>query len=188
MNSARHGSQGAGLPHSEIPGSTLALDSPGLIAECHVLHRLSVPRHPPNALTTLEKASMRRTKPSAWNRFSASDHDPISSPSGKPTKPKPIHDVQQPVLGRQNRGQDPPPQPSKPRFPCPSATLPAGAPPPGHPGGGERIRTVDLLVANQALSQLSYTPKTRGQRPEVGCRRSEIRSNLVLDRPLISDP
>ena len=25
-------------------------------------------------------------------------------------------------------------------------------------GGGERIRTVDLLVANQALSQLSYTP------------------------------
>ena len=25
-------------------------------------------------------------------------------------------------------------------------------------GGGERIRTVDLLVANQALSQLSYSP------------------------------
>ncbi len=26
-------------------------------------------------------------------------------------------------------------------------------------GGGERDRTDDLLVANQALSQLSYTPK-----------------------------
>ena len=39
-----------GLPHSEIPGSTIARISPGLIAACHVLHRLSVPRHPPDAL------------------------------------------------------------------------------------------------------------------------------------------
>ena len=39
-----------GLPHSEIPGSTIARISPGLFAACHVLHRLSVPRHPPNAL------------------------------------------------------------------------------------------------------------------------------------------
>ena len=28
-------------PHSEIPGSTVACTSPGLIAACHVLHRLS---------------------------------------------------------------------------------------------------------------------------------------------------
>src|SRR5207244_7748444 len=41
-----------GLPHSEIPGSTIARISPGLFAACHVLHRLSVPRHPPNALTS----------------------------------------------------------------------------------------------------------------------------------------
>src|SRR5689334_6927545 len=40
-----------GLPHSEIPGSTIARISPGLFAACHVLHRLSVPRHPPDALT-----------------------------------------------------------------------------------------------------------------------------------------
>ena len=39
-----------GLPHSEIPGSTIARISPGLVAACHVLHRLSVPRHPPDAL------------------------------------------------------------------------------------------------------------------------------------------
>ena len=39
-----------GLPHSEIPGSTIARISPGLFAACRVLHRLSVPRHPPNAL------------------------------------------------------------------------------------------------------------------------------------------
>src|ERR1700760_850241 len=42
----------AGLPHSEIPGSTIARISPGLFAACHVLHRLSVPRHPPDALTS----------------------------------------------------------------------------------------------------------------------------------------
>ena len=29
-------------------------------------------------------------------------------------------------------------------------------------GGGERNRTVDLLLAKQALSQLSYTPRTLG--------------------------
>ena len=43
----------AGFPHSEIHGSKLAHSSPWLIAVCHVLHRLSVPRHPPNALQRL---------------------------------------------------------------------------------------------------------------------------------------
>jgi hypothetical protein len=38
------------LPHSEIRGSTGARPSPRLFAACHVLHRLSVPRHPPDAL------------------------------------------------------------------------------------------------------------------------------------------
>ena len=47
--SSGYPSQG-GLPHSEIPGSTIARISPGLFAACHVLHRLSVPRHPPDAL------------------------------------------------------------------------------------------------------------------------------------------
>src|SRR5262249_25590835 len=38
-------------------------------------------------------------------------------------------------------------------------------------GGGERDRTDDLLLAKQALSQLSYTPQRsviRYQRPESG--------------------
>ena len=39
-----------GLPHSEIPGSPIARISPGLFAACRVLPRLSVPRHPPDAL------------------------------------------------------------------------------------------------------------------------------------------
>ena len=49
-----------GLPHSEIPGSTIARISPGLFAACHVLHRLSVPRHPPDALIqTLDRSTRR---------------------------------------------------------------------------------------------------------------------------------
>ena len=42
------------MPHSEIRGSKLARNSPRLFAACHVLHRLSVPRHPPGALETLD--------------------------------------------------------------------------------------------------------------------------------------
>ena len=46
-----------GFPHSEISGSTLICSYPKLIAACHVLHRLSTPRHPPTTLTSL----IRRT-------------------------------------------------------------------------------------------------------------------------------
>jgi hypothetical protein len=49
-----------GLPHSEILGSKLVRSSPRLIAAYHVLHRLSAPRHPPNALMTLDCSHYRR--------------------------------------------------------------------------------------------------------------------------------
>jgi len=42
-----------GFPHSEIPGSKGVSTSPGLSAAYHVLHRLSTPRHPPDALHSL---------------------------------------------------------------------------------------------------------------------------------------
>ena len=42
-----------GFPHSEITGSKGARASPVLIAACHVLHRLSTPRHPLGALIRL---------------------------------------------------------------------------------------------------------------------------------------
>jgi hypothetical protein len=41
---------------------------------------------------------------------------------------------------------------------------------PNPPGGGERDRTDDLLLAKQALYQLSYTPL-----PGDGSQRSEVR-------------
>ena len=52
MNSADDTLAG-GFPHSEIPGSKPARGSPELFAACYVLHRLSVPRHPPDALKRL---------------------------------------------------------------------------------------------------------------------------------------
>ncbi len=50
-----------GFPHSEIPGSMPACGSPGLIAACHVLHRLLLPRHPPCALSSLTIKFTRRS-------------------------------------------------------------------------------------------------------------------------------
>jgi hypothetical protein len=38
---------------------------------------------------------------------------------------------------------------------------------PHESGGGERNRTVDLLLAKQALSQLSYTPVPEDQNAEL---------------------
>ena len=43
----------AGFPHSEIGGSPDICSSPPLIAAYHVFLRLSVPRHPPCALSCL---------------------------------------------------------------------------------------------------------------------------------------
>ena len=43
----------AGFPHSEIRGSKLMCSSPRLIAACHVLRRLLMPRHSPCALSSL---------------------------------------------------------------------------------------------------------------------------------------
>ena len=45
----------AGFPHSEIVGSKDICSSPALIAAYHVFHRLSVPRHPPYALSCLTR-------------------------------------------------------------------------------------------------------------------------------------
>ena len=41
------------FPHSEICGSQTICVSPQLIAACHVLHRLLIPRHSPYALISL---------------------------------------------------------------------------------------------------------------------------------------
>jgi hypothetical protein len=50
-----------GLPHSDTWGSKPARGSPQIFAACHVLHRLLVPRHPPNALLMLTPAPRPQT-------------------------------------------------------------------------------------------------------------------------------
>ena len=62
---------------------------------------------------------------------------------------RPIHDVQELPRGKAPAGGL-----------CPGSAVPAL--PQENPGGGERIRTDDLLLAKQALSQLSYTPENDG--------------------------
>ena len=51
-------------PHRVAPfgilGSKVVCTSPRLIAAYHVLHRLSVPRHPPFALISLTKTSFQQ--------------------------------------------------------------------------------------------------------------------------------
>ena len=79
-----------GLPHSEIHGSKPARGSPWLIATCCVLHRLSVPRHPPDALQTLDlnitNAPRAGESPQGTNHppADASGKDASHDPTGCP--------------------------------------------------------------------------------------------------------
>jgi hypothetical protein len=243
MNSARDTRPSCpgpgGLPHSEIPGSTIARISPGLFAACRVLRRLSVPRHPPDALHSRSIAGApaapdkgspaRQHAPGKPPRTGAS---PTLSERGNPAaaarmktlfrtapahrlmperakNPCPealrlghIHKSISPFNQRQlrnpgRRGRTFPARP--PRIPQPNlvfsecrvqrsncadqrsdrglAALISGSLASDPRGsGGERDRTDDLLLAKQALSQLSYTPVSgiRGQRS--GIRISDYRS------------
>ena len=65
----KHNKMSGGFPHSDIHGSKPIPGSPWLNAGYHVLHRLLLPRHPPNALFALdliqkEQGSFRL--PSSW--------------------------------------------------------------------------------------------------------------------------
>ena len=169
-----------GLPHSEIPGSPIARISPGLFAACHVLHRLSVPRHPPDALLracspvspTEETAPPPRTGPSPMPC-------PRATRSGRRSRMKTLLE-QTPSQGRgpvrlghiinalftlQSTLARHSPAPRSRTSPNPAPDPPdrrwcrlAQHSRPSRGGGGERTRTDDLLLAKQALSQLSYTP------------------------------
>ena len=74
------------LPHSEISGSMLICSSPKLIAACHVLHRLLMPRHSPCALYSLtcSKESSTSFRPS-FRR--APDIHSVPLPLSLPRKP-----------------------------------------------------------------------------------------------------
>src|ERR1700744_444821 len=76
-----------GLPHSDIHGSTPARGSPWLFAACHVLHRLLVPRHPPNALLILDTALVKLASPTTMHgnhRQIRSHRRRLAAPTTKP--------------------------------------------------------------------------------------------------------
>ena len=87
--------QSGGFPHSDIHGSKVTPTSPWLFAGCHVLHRLSTPRHSPNALMALvlrkpshagENAncsSLRRETNRKRHTRSPSPSEPLASPAGQ---------------------------------------------------------------------------------------------------------
>ena len=70
----------AGFPHSEISGSTVICTSPKLIAACHVLHRLLMPRHSPCALLRLTLRSRQTSYPSLPQAAAKDSSIPVASP------------------------------------------------------------------------------------------------------------
>jgi hypothetical protein len=128
----------SGFPHSDTPGSKPACGSPRLIAACHVLHRLLAPRHSPYALSSLTKF------PFPLHCVCVVKELPIAEYS---------------VVKEFDENLRPPPRLSplrRDRLRLPGRGLPSRSPSKGAEAGGEyRDRTGDLLVANQALSQLS---------------------------------
>src|SRR5690606_9670211 len=74
-----------GLPHSAIPGSTLAYSSPRRIAVRRVLHRLLVPRHPPCALSNLTNVTIASVALSSFQRTISRERSSLK------TEQKPKH-------------------------------------------------------------------------------------------------
>ena len=91
----------SGLPHSDIRGSTGARPSPRLFAACHVLHRLSVPRHPPNALLT-QTLAISALRPTQARHTPATHPD---DPASQSRLPGPITDKARPSSSTDERAE-----------------------------------------------------------------------------------
>src|SRR5690349_17372529 len=124
-----------GLPHSETHGSKPARGSPWLIAACCVLRRLSVPRHPPDALHSLDLASLtcaaRRRQPAGAGRPpEAHPFGCITDPTARP--PSPAGPTGRVVLGHKFSSPVKDPPPASAGIPVPSRGYrgaPAAPPP-----------------------------------------------------------
>jgi hypothetical protein len=128
-----------GLPHSEIPGSKPVCGSPGLIAACHVLHRLCAPRHPPSTLSSLTIKYLRRV---VWILI----YPILLSKTSITSDQKALERISGAVSSVGTRSPSP----------ALRALAPSG--PVSFDGGADRDRTDDLRLAKPPLSQLSYGP------------------------------
>ena len=81
----------AGFPHSVICGSKLMCSSPQLIAACHDLHRLLMPRHSPCALISLT-SSERTSYPSLPCKHESSLTPSLLLSESDPLRWAPIRD------------------------------------------------------------------------------------------------
>ena len=142
-----------GFPHSDIPGSKGALASPGLIAECHVLHRLLLPRHPPNALIALDPIQ-KKTGPFAWQRFKL------------PTRPRvPVSEVFDPTA---------PPRQGTLRLRAPTGP---GGPDEAH---GQCVLDLERLSLAAPCRPAGETPTSTGHRTRCSPTRETSQERLVF--------
>jgi hypothetical protein len=148
-----------GFPHSEITGSKGARASPVLIAACHVLHRLSMPRHPLEALMrliVLSKTHARVISTSTQARHDLSSKAHKSFGICQTMMSSQVQPGQHGVRVRLNpsftMSKHDQPKPA-----CNSVISIARKPIPMD-GGARRDRTDDLMLAKHPLYQLSYGP------------------------------
>ena len=189
----------AGFPHSEIAGSKDICSSPTLIAAYHVFHRLSVPRHPPCALcsmttslysvTTMGRSFFIRKKcvvkfksyglMSYHFQYVVFKVHVYNSDLLHASLPEPSKAFS--FLGHGILHMHPRLRSVKNTFFRPGASSARS----GNLRGDNEIRTRDLLLARQALSQLSYTPKVglSGLEPPTS-RLSGVRSNRLSYKPI----
>ena len=140
----------AGFPHSDISGSKLVCSSPKLFAACHVLHRLSVPRHPPFTLSSLTKLNLNLKLVFCLSfvlRRILSLLDSISCQRSEECRAYALDSKERQCLAAAF-GTD---IPWNARI-CQKNLVRY------RPGGADRDRTDDLRLAKPALSQLSYSP------------------------------
>ena len=197
---------GSGFPHSEIRGSKLVRSSPRLNAAYHVLHRLSVPRHPPNALTTLDRSHDRcpplgRGRP--WVRAvghrrkkTSLLHVPVGTGGQAQSLWGQHHKGMRLAMSQRERlftiSDNSPETPMGTRQKGLLNTRGMVS------GGARRDRTDDLMLAKHALSQLSYGPNRLlglgaemvglgGLEPPTS-RLSSARSNQLSYKPEARNP
>jgi hypothetical protein len=166
------------FPHSEIAGSKLVCSSPALIAAYRVLHRLLVPRHSPytlssltirNSLESLPRFGIRDSGfavriPNPKPRSTTADSASCNTACGRKKLPFAEYSVvKEPSARTIGRCIQTVCRPAAACQPTSALRAPVGEPsevlpivlPKGAKVGEYRARTGDLLVANQALSQLS---------------------------------
>jgi hypothetical protein len=145
MDSPWDTAKSGGLPHSEISGSTVARTSPELFAACHVLHRLSVPRHSPDALLSNSPTpSPKRAGPEIGDQRAEVGPDTADRPRSRSFEP----------LGLR---PEPGHKPSRRRDHAP-----------------RRVRIPMPRSSQDGTAGPSFTVTTRFTMSKIGGRRSEI--------------